>query len=148
MDCKELIEILQLRRQDPKALSPLTLAYIGDCVYELAIRTLVIQQGNRPVDQLNRMGSHLAKAPTQFRVMEELADYLEEEELAVYRRGRNAKSPTKAKNATITEYRVATGFEAVLGYLYLTDQTERLLKILKEAFRIEKKQTMENTDES
>lgn len=143
MDCKRIAEALHVKEQDPRTLSPLTLAYMGDCVYELAIRTMVVEKGNRPVDQLNRLGSQLAKAPTQCRVMRELTGFLTEEELAVYRRGRNAKSPTMAKNATVSEYRTATGFEALLGYLYLTDQTDRLLAVLQEAFRIERRQHQE-----
>lgn len=143
MDCKDLIQTFELERQDLKTLSPLTLAYIGDCVYELALRIRVLESGNQPVDRLNRMGSQLAKAPTQFRIMEELKEFLTEEELAVYKRGRNAKSPTKAKNATVVEYRVATGFEAVIGYLYLQDEKERLLEVLKKAFEIEEKQRTE-----
>ena len=143
MDCKDLIQTFELERQDLKTLSPLTLAYIGDCVYELALRIRVLESGNQPVDRLNRMSSQLAKAPTQFRIMEELKEFLTEEELAVYKRGRNAKSPTKAKNATVVEYRVATGFEAVIGYLYLQDEKERLLEVLKKAFEIEEKQRTE-----
>ena len=114
--------------------SPLTLAYIGDCVYELIIRTNLVTAGNAPVNKLNKRASDLAKAVTQAKMIEAVVETLSEEEEAAYRRGRNAHSPTKAKNATTADYRKATGFEALIGYLYLQKKFDRIMEIVKAGF--------------
>lgn len=111
--------------------SPLTLAYIGDCVYELIIRTKLVTEGNAPVNKLNKRASDLAKAATQAKLIEKVLDRLSEEEEAAYKRGRNAHSATKAKNATTSDYRKATGFEALIGYLYLQKKFDRIMEIVK-----------------
>ena len=128
-------EVFELKSVDADSYSPLTLAYIGDCVYELTNRTLLVNKGNAPVNKLNKKASELAKAPTQSRMISMLVEneLLTETELAVYRRGRNAKSFSTAKNATVSDYRRATGFEALMGYLYLTDRFDRLVSLIKEA---------------
>lgn len=122
---------LEMEKVDPKTYSPLTLAYIGDGVYELIIRTLVINHGNKAVNRLHRKSSSLVKAETQAIIMKEIQDELTEAELAIYKRGRNAKSATMAKNATVTDYRIATGFEALMGYLYITEQFYRMVDLVK-----------------
>lgn len=122
---------MDLPDTDIKTYSPLTLAFIGDVVYDLIIRTLVVEQGNAPVNKLHRKVSSLVKAPAQMELFHRIEDKLTEEELAVYKRGRNAKSFTSAKNASITEYRSATGFEALIGYLYLNNEFSRILDIIK-----------------
>lgn len=114
--------------------SPLTLAFMGDCVYELTIRTLLVGRGNAPVNTLNKKSSNLAKAPTQSAMITAILDSLSEEETAVYKRGRNAKSVSTAKNATVNDYRRATGFEALIGWLYLKGRTERAMEIIKMGF--------------
>lgn len=114
--------------------SPLTLAYIGDCVYELIIRTNLVYKGNAPVDKLNRQASLMAKAITQAKIIEAIMDMLTPEEEAAYRRGRNAHSATKAKNASLSDYRKATGFEALIGYLYLQEKFLRIMEIVKAGF--------------
>lgn len=114
--------------------SPLTLAYIGDCAYELVIRTLLLNKGNAPVDRLNKKASNLAKAGTQAEMISSIFEQLSEEEQAVYKRGRNAKSYTSAKNASISEYRRATGFEALIGWLYLKGDHERMTEIIRMGF--------------
>lgn len=114
--------------------SPLTLAYIGDCVYELIIRTCLVYKGNAPVDKLNREASSYAKATTQAKMVDAIMDNLTNEEQSVYRRGRNAHSGTKAKNATLGEYRKATGFEAVIGYLYIKKDFTRITEIVRMSF--------------
>lgn len=124
-------EQLHLKNIDPKTYSPLTLAYIGDGVYELMIRTLVINHGNVPVNKLHRKSSSLVKAGTQALIIKELLEELTEAELAIYKRGRNAKSATMAKNATVIDYRTATGFEALIGYLYVTEQFNRMIDLVK-----------------
>lgn len=121
-----------LREADASEYSPLALAYIGDCVYELIIRTSLVNAGNAPVDMLNRRASRLAKAGTQALMADAIlsAGILSSEEEAAYRRGRNAHSPTKAKNATIADYRRATGFEALVGWLYIQKSFERIMEIV------------------
>ncbi len=130
-----LIQFIKYRMDLPdtdlKTYSPLTLAFIGDVVYDLIIRTLVVENGNAPVNKLHRKVSSLVKAPAQMELFHRIEDRLTEEEMAVYKRGRNAKSFTSAKNASITEYRSATGFEALIGYLYLNNEFSRILDIIK-----------------
>ncbi len=114
--------------------SPLTLAYIGDNVYELIIRTRLVNKANAPVNKLNKKASELAKAATQSAMIEAVMDMLSDEEEAAYKRGRNAHSFTKAKNASTGDYRRATGFEALIGYLYLQKQFDRIMEIVKAGF--------------
>lgn len=117
--------------------SPLTLAYIGDCVYELIIRTNLVTRGNASVNKLNKKASNLAKASTQARIIESIMDMLSEDEEAAYKRGRNAHSCTKAKNASTSDYRKATGFEALIGYLYLQKKFDRIMELVKKGFQEE-----------
>lgn len=114
--------------------SPLTLAYMGDCAYEIVIRTLLVHKGNTHVDRLNKRASNLAKAATQSRIIGEIQEQLTEEEIAIYKRGRNAKSYTSAKNASINDYRRATGFEALIGWLYLKGEFERMTELIRLGF--------------
>lgn len=123
-------EALKLTHREPGEYSPLALAYIGDAVYELAIRTLVMNRGNTQVNKMHKKTASLVKAEAQAGFYKILEEILTEEERAAYRRGRNAKSFTMAKNATMKDYRMATGFEALMGYLYLTEQFERMAKLL------------------
>lgn len=116
---------------DLRTLSPLTLAFEGDCVYDLILRTVIVERHNASPNQLHREKSRLAKAPAQAEMAEVLQEHLTQEELAVYRRGRNAKSHTTAKNASVLDYRKATGLEALYGWLYLSGQEERLLQLLR-----------------
>ncbi len=122
-----------MEKTDADTYSPLVLAYIGDCIYELVIRTLTVAKGNRQVNKMNRATSRLVKAQAQAKMMETLHPLLTEKEADIYRRGRNAKSSTIAKNASVADYRKATGFEALMGYLYLTDELPRLLELVKAA---------------
>ena len=121
-DCKEV---------DIRTYSPLTLAYIGDSIYDLIIKSLVLNQGNRPVQKLHCMTSSYVQASAQSKMMRVMQEHLTEQEHAVYKRGRNAKSVSPAKNQSVTDYRRATGFEALLGYLYLNKEYERLLELVK-----------------
>jgi ribonuclease-3 family protein len=120
-----------IRDVDIKTYSPLSLAYIGDGVFDLVIRSVVVAKGNTRASQLHRRTSQIVKAATQARMAEVLEPHLTGTELDVFRRGRNAKSPTMAKNASMSDYRKATGFEAMVGYLYLTDQFERIVELTK-----------------
>lgn len=126
-----LTEVFGLPKQDPRMYSPLTLAYIGDGIYDILIRTIVLSRGNAPVNKLHKESTTYVKAKAQMQMLHAIEDMLTEEEMGVYKRGRNAKSYTSAKNATITEYRCATGFEALLGYLYLMDRMERVTELVK-----------------
>lgn len=128
---KKVFELGEIRAGN---YSPLALAYIGDCVYEMTIRTLLLYRGNAPVDRLNKKASRLAKAGTQAEIISLIYDSLTQEEQAVYKRGRNAKSYTTAKNASVSEYRRATGFEALIGYLYLAGNYERMEEIIRLGF--------------
>ena len=124
-------EVMGLEKRDILGYSPLTLAYIGDGIYELVIRTLVVNKANTSAKNLHRMSSSLVTAQTQAQMAHELSEELTEEEMKVYKRGRNAKSATMAKNATMSDYRAATGFEALMGYLYLTEQSERMMELIR-----------------
>lgn len=118
---------------DIRTYSPLALAYIGDAIYDLVIRTIVVERGNKSANKLHKKTVSYVNARIQARMIEALADELTEEEKTVYKRGRNAKSYTTAKNASVIEYRKATGFEALCGYLYLTGRQERMLALVKKA---------------
>ncbi len=124
-------ELFQMEEVDIHTYSPLTLAYIGDCIYDLIIRSLVVNHGNKQVNKLHRETSTLVQASTQSLMMRAMQEQLTEEEHAVYKRGRNAKSVSPAKNQSITDYRRATGFEALLGYLYLKKEWKRMLDLVK-----------------
>lgn len=124
-------ELFQMEEVDIREYSPLTLAYIGDCVYDLVIKSLVINEGNKQVNKLHQETSKLVQASAQSLIMRTMQEHLTEEEHAVYKRGRNAKSVSPAKNQSITDYRRATGFEALLGYLYLKKDYKRLLDLVK-----------------
>lgn len=118
-----------LKKTDPGMYSPLVLAYIGDAVYELMIRTKIVNGGNAQVNKLHRRSAALVKAETQARLIHALEPFLTEEEASVYRRGRNAKSMTVAKHATMTDYRRATGLEALIGWLFLSERFDRLAEL-------------------
>ncbi|MCL2397836.1 MAG: ribonuclease III [Defluviitaleaceae bacterium] len=117
------------KNTQPKELSPLNLAFVGDAVYTLLARSRLVAQANRPTNTLNKLASARIKAATQSANYYKLQSHLTEEELAIMKRGRNANPGQKAKNATIADYRNATGLEALFGYLYLSDQTARVLEL-------------------
>lgn len=115
--------------------SPLVLAYIGDAVYEVYVRSRVIcEHDDLPAYKLHRCSIDYVKAHAQSNSMEILEPMLNEKELSIYKRGRNAKSATVPKNADLTDYRRATGFEALVGYLHLNGENERLEEIMRIAF--------------
>lgn len=114
--------------QDFKLLNGLALAYVGDAIYEIAIRDYLIRKGHTKPNRLHKEATKYVSARSQAKLMQGMlaAEILTEEELSLYKRGRNAKSHTSAKNADVTTYRIATGFEALFGYLHLSDQAQRL----------------------
>lgn len=130
-----LKENFQMKNVSAKSYSPLVLAYIGDGIYDLVIRSVVVNRGNTQANKLHRKTSSLVKAASQSAMIDGLLELLTEEEMAVYKRGRNAKSATMAKNATMADYRKATGFEALMGYLYLDNQWERMIYLMKEGLQ-------------
>jgi len=125
-----ILEQFQIENQDIRTFSPLTLAYIGDGIYDLVIRSVVVGRGNTQASQLHKKTSSMVKAKAQSDMIEVLLPDLTEEEETVYKRGRNAKSPTMAKNASMSDYRRATGFEALMGYLYLKDEFVRIVELV------------------
>lgn len=108
---------------------PLTLAYIGDAVFEVLVRTMLIKNEKAPVGRLHKMSTNYVKAKAQSDIMHKIFEFLSPEEQDVVRRGRNAKSATIPKNADVIEYKYATGFEALLGYVYLSGDIDRLIEI-------------------
>ena len=116
--------------------SPLVLAYLGDDVYDLVVRSILVEMTNEPVNRLHRKAASLVKASAQAEFFHRVEGMLTEEETAVYKRGRNAKSNTMAKNASQGDYLKATGFEAVLGYLYLNDRMDRVLELVKKGIEL------------
>lgn len=119
------------KQQDIRSYSPLALAYIGDAVYDLIIRTVVVGRANRPVNELHRTVVKYVSASAQSRIVQALMESFTEEERSVYRRGKNSKPHTTAKNASVADYLKATGFEAVIGHLYLTDRMDRALELVR-----------------
>ncbi len=125
-----LDECAQLGETDLREYSPLVLAYIGDSIYDLAIRTILVERANCSVQTFHRRASQLVKASAQAQMLRHIEPHLTEEETRVYKRGRNAKAYTVAKNASVADYRVATGFEALMGYLYLKKDNKRLVDLI------------------
>lgn len=117
---------IQFTEKDARQYSPLTLAFLGDGVYELMIRSAIVASGNAAVKNLHTAKIKLVCAQFQARAAERLLDTLTEEERAVYMRGRNATGNTVPHSATPADYRKATGLESVFGYLHLMGNTERL----------------------
>lgn len=111
---------------NPKELSPLNLAFIGDCVYEMLVRERLVAEANRPVNDLHRESVKYVSAKAQTAAFQKIEPLLTEEETAVFKRGRNAKTGHQPKSASVGEYHCAAGVEALFGYLYLTGNNERI----------------------
>ncbi len=114
---------------NPKQLSPLNLAFIGDCIYEILVRESLVTDANRPVNDLHRESVKYVSAKAQTAAYEKIKDFLTQEETSVFKRGRNAKTGHSPKSATEGEYHCATGLEALFGYLYLNEQTDRIKEL-------------------
>ena len=127
----QIREVLGLPETDVDSYSPLVLAYMGDCVYDQIIKSMVVSRGNKQVHRLHEETSSYVQASAQSRMMRAMQPHLTEEEHAIYRRGRNTRSVSAAKNQTITDYRRATGFEALVGYLFLKKRYARLMELVK-----------------
>ena len=126
-----LLKPFNIERKEAKEFSPLVLAYIGDAVYELIVRSILVSMGNRPVNKLNKDATSLVKAGAQSEIIKLISDNLSEEEYTVFKRGRNSSPHTMAKNASMTDYKYATGFEALIGFLYLDNRCDRALDLVK-----------------
>ena len=126
-----LLKPFNIERKEAKEFSPLVLAYIGDAVYELIVRSILVSMGNRPVNKLNKDATSLVKAGAQSEIVKLISDNLSEEEYTVFKRGRNSSPHTMAKNASMSDYKYATGFEALIGFLYLDNRCDRALELVK-----------------
>lgn len=126
-----LLKPFNIERKEATEFSPLVLAYIGDAVYELIVRSILVSMGNRPVNKLNKDATSLVKAGAQSEIVKLISDNLSEEEYTVFKRGRNSSPHTMAKNASMTDYKYATGFEALIGFLYLDNRCDRVLELVK-----------------
>lgn len=115
---------------EPDSLSPLALAYIGDCVFDLFVRTALVSSGQQDPNQLHAATSRLVRAEAQASMVHSILPRLSEEEAGIVRRGRNAKPGHASRSAPVTAYRYSTGLEALIGHLFLSGKTERLLEIL------------------
>lgn len=137
IDFQYFKKIFQIEHGDAAAYSPLALAYIGDAIFDVMVRTIVVSKVNKQVNKYHKDVSKIVCAPAQAKMLLDIYDRLTEEEQSIYRRGRNANSYSKAKNASRSEYRIATGFEALLGYLYLKEDFNRLTDIVKMALDVQ-----------
>ena len=116
---------------EPKQMNPLTLAFVGDVVFELLVRERLVAEGDRPVGQLHNMAVTQVKASAQAVAYHLLEPMLDEEELSILKRGRNSHSVHPPKNSHPQDYRKATGVEALFGYLYLKGRTERVEELFR-----------------
>ena len=126
-DCEEV---------DLRTYSAGSLAFIGDCVFEIVIRTVLVERGQRQSDGLHNKKSKIVNAKMQAQIIEALLPELTEEEVAVFKRGRNSNTHSKAKNASVGDYRKATGLEAMFGYLYLAGRQERVIDLVKRGLEL------------
>lgn len=118
---------------DIRTYSPLTLAYIGDAVFEIIVRTLIVEKGQRAANTLHKHTTKIVCAQTQAKMIDAVYEHLTEEEQDIYRRGKNTKLHSTARNASLADYRRATGFEALCGYLFLKDDTRRITQLVSQA---------------
>lgn len=115
---------------NPTQYSPLVLAYLGDAVYELIVRENLVREGNRQVNKLHKEATHYVSAAAQAELMMAIEDKLTDEEKAIFKRGRNATSHSTPKNQDVLDYRKATGFEALIGWLYLKGDMDRIFELI------------------
>lgn len=126
-----IIGSLGLESKDVRQIPALTLAYLGDAIYEIVVRTMLVEQGIMHVSDLNKTAVKYVKAASQKAMYLAVEAELSEDELAAFKRGRNVKSNSCAQNASVTDYRIATGYEALIGYLYLSDRFDRILELVR-----------------
>ncbi len=136
IDKELLIKTLGAPAKSTVNYSGLNLAYIGDAVFEILVRTYVITTYNSTVNQMDKLSRSYVKASSQAKMYHKLIEICTEDEIAILKRGRNAKSYTSAKNASTTDYRHATGVEALYGYLYLEGKIDRLHTLFKNTMEV------------
>ena len=129
-------EVFHIDHKEAESYSPLALAYIGDSIFDVMVRTMEVSKSNKQVNKYHRDVSKIVCAPAQAKMITAIMENLTDKEREIYKRGRNANSYSKAKNASRSEYRMATGFEAVLGYLYLQEEFDRLVDVVKMALDV------------
>lgn len=126
-----IVDGMGLTRKDVRQIPALTLAYLGDAVYEIVIRSMLVESGIMHVSELNRRATGYVRAAAQKELLLKIEPMLDEDEISAFKRGRNSKSASTAKNASVTDYRIATGFEALIGFLYLEGRFDRILELVK-----------------
>lgn len=134
----EDLRVREFSKEEARRLNPLQLALIGDGVYEIYIRNYILSNNTElSAHKIHVKAIGYVKAKSQSTIMHSIEDALTEDELYIYKRGRNTKSATIPKNAEVIDYRNATGFEALVGYLYLTGNKERLYNILEKSTELQ-----------
>ena len=128
-----ILENLGIDKLPPEQYSPLTLAYLGDCIYELYVRSYLVKDGNENVNNLHKSATTYVCCKGQAEFFRKVESLLSEKEMSVFKRGRNTKSHVP-KNSEMSDYRVATGVEALFGFLYLSGEEERICELLKHIF--------------
>lgn len=131
---EKIKETFPCPEQDVRAYSPLALAFVGDGVFSLVVRTMIVNAANRANHALHNASVKYVKAENQSKIVDVITPILTQEESDILRRGCNAKPHTTAKNASLKDYHKATGLEALVGYLYLAGRTDRMLELLKIGF--------------
>ena len=127
-----MFNFAQMTIQQAKQLSPVTLAFVGDAVYTLYVRSALVLSADRRPSELQKLSSLTVSAHGQSELLSKIEERVTNEEREIFLRGRNAKKATKSKNADVAEYNRSTGFEALLGFLYLTGNEERIYQLLKD----------------
>ncbi|MCI5726742.1 MAG: Mini-ribonuclease 3 [Clostridium sp.] len=131
------LRISEYTKEEAKQLNPLQLAFIGDGVFEIFVRNEILYSNKELLpNKMHKEAIKFVKAKSQAEIIHKLEDELNEDEMYIYKRGRNAKSATVPKNADVRDYRMATGFEALVGYLYLTGEKDRLSYIFDESIKL------------
>jgi ribonuclease-3 family protein len=132
---KLVLEAFPQKDVDIRTYSPLALAFLGDAVYSLIARTMVVSKGNRQAEKLHNETKHLVSAHAQAMIGDAIQDLLTEEEIRIYKRGHNSNPYHHAKNQSLDDYLKATALETLCGYLYLQDKTDRFLELMKEGIQ-------------
>ncbi len=132
----ETLKLEALKQMDVQMLNPLKLAYLGDAVYEAYIRTYIISKYTMTPNEMSKLAVKYVKASAQAKIAMTLQNELSDSEWTIIKRGRNQKSGSVPKNAILSDYKYATGFEALIGYLYLVGEKARVYEIIGRAIEI------------
>ena len=117
-------------KERARGMNAVVLAFVGDAVWSLYVRESLVFEADYKTGMLQKLAAARVSAHGQAKLFEKIESVLTEEERDIFRRGRNAKKPTKSKNATVGEYNISTGVEAVIGYLYLVGEYDRIAELL------------------